>query len=261
MLTSTRTRSVFEAASAAACFDSLRAAPRIRARRCRQCRLQRRELGFPHPHAWRQTLRDPLGRFARGCGGASGRCCRRRKRRSSSKTEAAHERFGKVMAMLGRRAYVTPSIIAINAAVFLIMLAAGADLMNPNPAIHIQFGSNFGPLTWTGQEWRLLTSGIPALRPASHRAEHVRALPGRWPRRAAVRQHALRTHLSVVGAIRQRRRAAGGIRCATAPALQAPSSVCTARCSLSWPCAASIFRPACSRASATARWCSACIRW
>ena len=74
--------------------------------------------------------------------------------------QAAHERFGKVMAMLGRRAHVTPSIIAINAAVFLIMLAAGADLMNPNPAIHIQFGSNFGPLTWTGQEWRLLTSAF-----------------------------------------------------------------------------------------------------
>jgi rhomboid protease GluP len=74
--------------------------------------------------------------------------------------QAAHDRFGKVMAMLGRRAYVTPGIIAINAAVFLIMLAAGADLMNPNPAIHIQFGSNFGPLTWTGEEWRLLTSAF-----------------------------------------------------------------------------------------------------
>jgi rhomboid protease GluP len=74
--------------------------------------------------------------------------------------QVAHERFGKVMAMLGKRAYVTPSIIAINVAVFLIMLAAGADLMNPNPAIHIRFGSNFGPLTWTGEEWRLLTSAF-----------------------------------------------------------------------------------------------------
>ena len=40
------------------------------------------------------------------------------------------------------------------------MFAAGADLMNPNPAIHIRFGSNFGPLTWTGEEWRLLTSAF-----------------------------------------------------------------------------------------------------
>ena len=40
------------------------------------------------------------------------------------------------------------------------MLFAGADLMNPNPAVHIRFGSNFGPLTWTGEEWRLLTSAF-----------------------------------------------------------------------------------------------------
>ena len=32
--------------------------------------------------------------------------------------------------------------------------------MNPNPAVHIRFGSNFGPLTWTGEEWRLLTSAF-----------------------------------------------------------------------------------------------------
>jgi rhomboid protease GluP len=74
--------------------------------------------------------------------------------------QAAHERFGKAMSVLGARSLVTPSIIAINVAVFIVMLAAGADIMNPNPAIHIRFGSNFGPLTWTGQEWRLLTSAF-----------------------------------------------------------------------------------------------------
>ena len=74
--------------------------------------------------------------------------------------QAAHERFGKAMSVLGARSFVTPSIIAINVAVFIVMLVAGADLMNPNSAIHIRFGSNFGPLTWTGQEWRLLTSAF-----------------------------------------------------------------------------------------------------
>jgi rhomboid protease GluP len=74
--------------------------------------------------------------------------------------QAAHERFGKAMSVLGTRALVTPTIIAINVAVFIAMLIAGADLMNPNPAIHIRFGSNFGPLTWTGEEWRLLTSAF-----------------------------------------------------------------------------------------------------
>ncbi len=72
--------------------------------------------------------------------------------------QAAYDRFHKAMKALGQRAFVTPAIIALNVAVFIIMLAAGADLMKPNPAIHIRFGSNFGPLTWTGEEWRLLTS-------------------------------------------------------------------------------------------------------
>ena len=74
--------------------------------------------------------------------------------------QAAHERFGKAMSVLGARSLVTPAIIAINVAVFIVMMFAGADLMNPNPAVHIRFGSNFGPLTWTGQEWRLLTSAF-----------------------------------------------------------------------------------------------------
>jgi len=74
--------------------------------------------------------------------------------------QAAHERFGKAMSELGGRSLVTPAIIAINVAVFIVMLFAGADLMNPNPAVHIRFGSNFGPLTWTGEEWRLLTSAF-----------------------------------------------------------------------------------------------------
>jgi rhomboid protease GluP len=74
--------------------------------------------------------------------------------------QAAHQRFGKAMSVLGKRAYVTPAIIGINVAIFIVMMAAGADLMNPNPSIHVRFGSNFGPLTWTGEEWRLLTSAF-----------------------------------------------------------------------------------------------------
>jgi rhomboid protease GluP len=74
--------------------------------------------------------------------------------------QAAHDRFAKTMQVLGQRSYVTPAIIAINVAIFIVMLAAGADLITPNPAVHIRFGSNFGPLTWTGEEWRLLTSAF-----------------------------------------------------------------------------------------------------
>jgi rhomboid protease GluP len=71
-----------------------------------------------------------------------------------------HDRFAEAMVSLGRRWYVTPSIIAINVAVFLAMWLAGADFFNPSSSIAIRFGSNFGPLTWTGEEWRLLTSAF-----------------------------------------------------------------------------------------------------
>lgn len=72
--------------------------------------------------------------------------------------DAAYDRFEKVMSEVGKRAFVTPAIIGINVAMFIAMLAAGADLIWPNPAIYIRFGSAYGPLTWTGQEWRLLTA-------------------------------------------------------------------------------------------------------
>ena len=74
--------------------------------------------------------------------------------------QAAHERFGKAMRCSARarwsRRRSSPSTSRCSSS----MLFAGADLVNPNSAVHIRFGSNFGPLTWTGQEWRLLTSAF-----------------------------------------------------------------------------------------------------
>jgi len=71
-----------------------------------------------------------------------------------------HDRFAKAMKVLGARSYVTPTIIAINLVVFIVMWLAGANLVNPNSEVHIRFGSNYGVLTWTGQKWRLLTSAF-----------------------------------------------------------------------------------------------------
>lgn len=70
------------------------------------------------------------------------------------------KRYDSTMAELGRRAPVTPTLIALNAILFLLMLAAGADFLQPDSELLIRFGSNYGPLTWTGQEWRLLTSAF-----------------------------------------------------------------------------------------------------
>jgi len=55
-------------------------------------------------------------------------------------------------------AWVTPVIIAANVLVFAAMLAAGAGLLQPDPAVHVRYGSNFGPLTSAGEWWRLGTS-------------------------------------------------------------------------------------------------------
>ncbi len=69
-------------------------------------------------------------------------------------------RFHSRMRALAPRAPVTPTIVAINIAVFIVMLMAGAGLSASNPEIHIRFGSNYGPLTWSGEYWRLLASAF-----------------------------------------------------------------------------------------------------
>jgi rhomboid protease GluP len=53
---------------------------------------------------------------------------------------------------------VTQIIFGINAAVFLGMAFAGATVMNFSPQETIRWGANWGPLTLTGEWWRLLTS-------------------------------------------------------------------------------------------------------
>lgn len=67
-------------------------------------------------------------------------------------------RFQERMRTLAPRAPVTPTIVALNVAVFVIMLMAGAGLSATNPEVHLRFGSNYGPLTWSGEYWRLLAS-------------------------------------------------------------------------------------------------------
>jgi rhomboid protease GluP len=56
------------------------------------------------------------------------------------------------------RFVVTPVLVAINAAVFIWMVAAGASLASPTPEQVVRFGGDFGPYTLTGDYWRLLTS-------------------------------------------------------------------------------------------------------
>lgn len=70
------------------------------------------------------------------------------------------ESFADALARLTRPPRVVPALIAINVLVFVAMALAGAGVLSPNPAVHVRWGSNFGPLTAEGAWWRLLTGAF-----------------------------------------------------------------------------------------------------
>lgn len=53
---------------------------------------------------------------------------------------------------------VTYTIIGINVLVFMIMGLQGAGVFEANGLVHLRWGSNYGPLTASGDWWRLLTA-------------------------------------------------------------------------------------------------------
>ena len=66
--------------------------------------------------------------------------------------------FLKTIATLTPHIWVTWTIIALNTLVFIVMVKGGAGLIIPNAGVTITYGTNFGPLTLSGQWWRLFTS-------------------------------------------------------------------------------------------------------
>lgn len=53
---------------------------------------------------------------------------------------------------------VTYTIIVINILVFMIMGLQGAGVFEANGLVHLRWGSNYGPLTASGDWWRLITA-------------------------------------------------------------------------------------------------------
>lgn len=66
--------------------------------------------------------------------------------------------FHRRLNTLSPHAPVTPVIVAINVIVFVAMCIAGAGVFVPDGEVAIRWGSNYGPLTMSGQWWRLLTA-------------------------------------------------------------------------------------------------------
>jgi rhomboid protease GluP len=54
--------------------------------------------------------------------------------------------------------HITYLLVTLNIGVFVLMALNGYGLVNVNPAIAVDWGSNFGPMTVNGEWWRLLTS-------------------------------------------------------------------------------------------------------
>lgn len=54
--------------------------------------------------------------------------------------------------------FITPILIDINIAVFIIMALSGVSIMQPDNEMLLRWGANFRPSTLSGEWWRLLTN-------------------------------------------------------------------------------------------------------
>lgn len=82
----------------------------------------------------------------------------RTKTEAFARSQADQSAFAVMLASVGTRAVVTPALVAANLLVFAITVFGGAGLMQPHGDVLVRFGSNFGPLTLTGEWWRVFTA-------------------------------------------------------------------------------------------------------
>src|SRR6185369_7121394 len=53
--------------------------------------------------------------------------------------------------------WITPMLINLNIAIFILMAASGVSVFSPDGQSMINWGANFRPVTLEGQAWRLFT--------------------------------------------------------------------------------------------------------
>ena len=80
----------------------------------------------------------------------------RQVKEAASRPRPDTEAFGNALRERTSRAFVTPAIMALNAAVFLLMLVGPGALSDPETLV--RWGANFGPRTTNGEWWRLVTA-------------------------------------------------------------------------------------------------------
>ena len=69
-----------------------------------------------------------------------------------------HQFFQESLRNINARSLVTPTLVALNCLAFVCTALAGGGLVVPDGAVLINWGTNFGPLTLSGEWWRLLSS-------------------------------------------------------------------------------------------------------
>ncbi len=78
----------------------------------------------------------------------------------SSQPQATKEGITSILAIFKpvEGYFVTPIIININIALFILMVISGVGVLQPDNESLLQWGANFRPLTLEGQGWRLLSN-------------------------------------------------------------------------------------------------------
>lgn len=66
--------------------------------------------------------------------------------------------FASTLLQVTPNAPVTPALIGANVLMFIVATSLGGGLLISDPAVMIRLGTDYTPLTWSGQWWRLLTS-------------------------------------------------------------------------------------------------------
>ncbi|MDB5338990.1 MAG: hypothetical protein JWN70_4609 [Planctomycetaceae bacterium] len=67
-------------------------------------------------------------------------------------------RFQDLLEKLTPVVWVTPTLLVVNVAYFIVMVSQGVDFLQPEVPQLLEWGANYAPLTWNGQPWRLLSS-------------------------------------------------------------------------------------------------------
>jgi rhomboid protease GluP len=66
--------------------------------------------------------------------------------------------LNQAMNLPGSNLYITYTIMAVNVLMFILMALNGAGIFEANGLVHIKWGSNYSPLTLSGDWWRLVSN-------------------------------------------------------------------------------------------------------